>query len=95
MALFGSHRFGVCPLCANEGFRTPATVQAASLRSAGIRNPQQEQTSANSIFLIFEQKRTAGAGWSAFGVAAIVGAGLCVAASLSALSLIAQNAPGN
>jgi hypothetical protein len=24
-----------------EGFRTPATVQAASLRSAGIRNPQQ------------------------------------------------------
>jgi hypothetical protein len=56
---------------------------------------RQEQTSANSIFLIFEQKRTAGAGWSAFGVAAIVGAGLCVAASLSALSLIAQNAPGN
>jgi predicted MFS family arabinose efflux permease len=32
---------------------------------------------------------------SAFGVAAMVGAGLCVAASLSALSLIAQNAPGN
>jgi predicted MFS family arabinose efflux permease len=34
---------------------------------------------------------------SAFGVAAIVGAGLCVAASLSALSLIAQNevTPGN
>jgi EmrB/QacA subfamily drug resistance transporter len=32
---------------------------------------------------------------SAFGVAAIVGAGLCVAASLSALSLIANNAPGN
>ena len=28
-----------------EGFRTPATVQAASLRSAGIRNPQQHQTS--------------------------------------------------
>src|ERR1700686_1166521 len=28
-----------------EGFRTPATVQAASLRSAGIRNPQQKQTS--------------------------------------------------
>jgi hypothetical protein len=27
-----------------EGFRTPATVQAASLRSAGIRNPQQKQT---------------------------------------------------
>ncbi len=26
-----------------EGFRTPATVQAASLRSAGIRNPQQTQ----------------------------------------------------
>jgi hypothetical protein len=25
-----------------EGFRTPATVQAASLRSAGIRNPQQK-----------------------------------------------------
>ena len=25
-----------------EGFRTPATVQAASLRSAGIRNPQQQ-----------------------------------------------------
>jgi len=24
-----------------EGFRTPATVQAASLPSAGIRNPQQ------------------------------------------------------
>jgi hypothetical protein len=32
---------------------------------------------------------------SAFDVAAMVGAGLCVAASLSALSLIAQNAPGN
>jgi predicted MFS family arabinose efflux permease len=32
---------------------------------------------------------------SAFGVAAMVGAGLCVAASLSALSLNAQNAPGN
>ena len=29
-----------------EGFRTPATVQAASLRSAGIRNPQQKRTSA-------------------------------------------------
>jgi hypothetical protein len=29
-----------------EGFRTPATVQAASLRSAGIRNPQQFQTSS-------------------------------------------------
>ncbi len=29
-----------------EGFRTPATVQAASLRSAGIRNPQQERKSA-------------------------------------------------
>ena len=28
-----------------EGFRTPATVQAASLRSAGIRNPQHKQTS--------------------------------------------------
>src|SRR5450755_1089107 len=28
-----------------EGFRTPATVQAASLRSAGIRNPQQYATS--------------------------------------------------
>src|SRR5882672_5936835 len=27
-----------------EGFRTPATVQAASLRSAGIRNPQQTAT---------------------------------------------------
>jgi hypothetical protein len=27
-----------------EGFRTPATVQAASLRSAGIRNPQQQPT---------------------------------------------------
>ena len=27
-----------------EGFRTPATVQAASLPSAGIRNPQQKQT---------------------------------------------------
>ena len=26
-----------------EGFRTPATVQAASLRSAGIRNPQHER----------------------------------------------------
>src|SRR5271157_3874477 len=26
-----------------EGFRTPATVQAASLRSAGIRNPQQKR----------------------------------------------------
>ncbi len=34
---------------------------------------------------------------SAFGVAAIVGAGLCVAASISALTLIAQNeaTPGN
>jgi hypothetical protein len=29
-----------------EGFRTPATVQAASLRSAGIRNPQHFQTHA-------------------------------------------------
>src|SRR6202035_4437877 len=28
-----------------EGFRTPATVQAASLRSAGIRNPQHFRTS--------------------------------------------------
>jgi hypothetical protein len=28
-----------------EGFRTPATLQAASLRSAGIRNPQQEPKS--------------------------------------------------
>jgi hypothetical protein len=28
-----------------EGFRTPATVQAASLPSAGIRNPQQQATS--------------------------------------------------
>jgi hypothetical protein len=27
-----------------EGFRTPATVQAASLRSAGIRNPQQQRS---------------------------------------------------
>ena len=26
-----------------EGFRTPATVQAASLPSAGIRNPQQKR----------------------------------------------------
>ena len=26
-----------------EGFRTPATVQAASLPSAGIRNPQQQR----------------------------------------------------
>jgi hypothetical protein len=26
-----------------EGFRTPATVQAASLRSAGIRNPSQKR----------------------------------------------------
>src|SRR5216684_1430797 len=33
-----------------EGFRTPATVQAASLRSAGIRNPQQKPTfRSNSI----------------------------------------------
>lgn len=30
-----------------EGFRTPATVQAASLRSAGIRNPQQKLTHAS------------------------------------------------
>jgi hypothetical protein len=29
-----------------EGFRTPATVQAASPRSAGFRNPQQVQTSS-------------------------------------------------
>jgi hypothetical protein len=29
-----------------EGFRTPATVQAASLRSAGIRNPQHKRTHA-------------------------------------------------
>ena len=28
-----------------EGFRTPATLQAASLRSAGIRNPQQTEKS--------------------------------------------------
>ena len=31
-----------------EGFRTPATVQAASLRSAGIRNPQQQRTFRNA-----------------------------------------------
>jgi hypothetical protein len=29
-----------------EGFRTPATVKAASLQSAGIRNPQHERTLA-------------------------------------------------
>jgi len=33
-----------------EGFRTPATVQAASLRSAGIRNPQHKQSSHNATF---------------------------------------------
>ena len=42
-----------CPCCGGrmniietfiEGFRTPATVQAAPLRSAGIRNPQQKRT---------------------------------------------------
>jgi hypothetical protein len=32
-----------------EGSRTPARVQAASLRSAGIRNPQQEQTYSGSV----------------------------------------------
>jgi hypothetical protein len=32
-----------------EGFRTPATVQAASLRSAGIRNPQQTRKSLRSL----------------------------------------------
>jgi hypothetical protein len=31
-----------------EGVRTPATVQAASLRSAGIRNPQQHRTRTGS-----------------------------------------------
>jgi hypothetical protein len=31
-----------------EGVRTPATVQAASLRSAGIRNPQQHRTKTGS-----------------------------------------------
>ena len=38
-----------CPLPAIsfiEGFRTPATVQAASSRSAGIRNPQHNRTHA-------------------------------------------------
>jgi hypothetical protein len=30
-----------------EGFRTPATVQAASLRSAGIRNPQHHRKSVD------------------------------------------------
>jgi hypothetical protein len=29
-----------------QGFRTPATVQAASSRSAGIRNPQHNRTHA-------------------------------------------------
>jgi hypothetical protein len=32
-----------------EGFRTPATVQAASLRSAGIRNPQQKRKSGQAF----------------------------------------------
>jgi hypothetical protein len=32
-----------------EGFRTPATVQAASLRSAGIRNPQHSRTYGDQV----------------------------------------------
>src|SRR5712675_2949850 len=34
-----------------EGFRTPATVQAASLRSAGIRNPQHVRTLGGAALL--------------------------------------------
>jgi hypothetical protein len=34
-----------------EGFRTPATVQAASLRSAGIRNPQQTRKSSMRAYV--------------------------------------------
>jgi hypothetical protein len=39
-----------------EGFRTPATVQAASLRSAGIRNPQQRRTFV--VFLKADIRKT-------------------------------------
>src|SRR5260221_943303 len=35
-----------------EGFRTPATVQAASLRSAGIPNPQQYRKTASLDYLV-------------------------------------------
>src|SRR5712671_1977718 len=35
------HRLPLPAVSFIEGFRTPATVQAASSRSAGIRNPQQ------------------------------------------------------
>src|SRR6202023_4369147 len=43
-----------------EGFRTPATVQAASLRSAGIRNPQQKAKYSlrADIFRFTPQDRT-------------------------------------
>src|SRR5882724_9888680 len=34
-----------------EGFRTPATVQAASLRSAGIRNPQQSEKNSVRVYV--------------------------------------------
>jgi hypothetical protein len=37
----GDHRLPFPAGSFIEGFRTPATVQAASLPSAGIRNPQQ------------------------------------------------------
>src|SRR6202011_6113999 len=44
-----------------EGFRRPATVQAASLRSAGIRNPQQERKSPHySITSLAIASRVAG-----------------------------------
>src|SRR5258705_13381358 len=39
------HRLPLPAVSFIEGFRTPATVQAASSRSAGIRNPQQKPTS--------------------------------------------------
>src|SRR5258707_15447546 len=38
------HRLPLPAVSFIEGFRTPATVQAASLRSAGIRNPQHFRT---------------------------------------------------
>jgi hypothetical protein len=43
-----------------EGFRTPATVQAASLRSAGIRNPQQKQTFVLYAMRVSKKKSASG-----------------------------------
>src|SRR6266851_5642073 len=43
------HRLPLPAVSFIEGFRTPATVQAASSRSAGIRNPQQSGLLHGSI----------------------------------------------